>query len=77
MTKIYIVIAGEKHEGGSIRDVRLNHFDAEIAARLLMKDGDTWKPETVPYDPDSNSPQLTNRWECSCDFIQIEEWPLR
>lgn len=63
---VYIVIRGEKNEGGSIKAVMYNADDAESFALAIERHwpDHPWKLTSKAYPM---------RWENACDFVQVEE----
>jgi hypothetical protein len=75
MTKVYLVITGEKYEGSSIKCITLNLAKAKIVFTKLKKElRKSWpekKERTFPKR--DNEIALVER---ACDYVMIKEMEL-
>jgi len=64
--KVFIVMHGEKCQGGSVKSVHKNESDAIKAAlsvRTCFEGG--WVEDGE------------NEWENGCDFVSVQEWIVK
>lgn len=77
--RVYVVIAGERNEGGGVRDVRLRLDEARIAALLETPPASgPWILDEEKLNPESfqNGDTLV-RWESGCDFVEVQVWEAK
>lgn len=66
--QVWVVMRGEKQSGGSLVGVRIDPQDAiklALEQPVLDSGGTEWKQVDE------------NRWECGCDYIEIEGTELK
>lgn len=74
---VYVVIHGERGEGGCVVGVRTRLDEAEIIAlSQSFYHPDGWQLEEEDDDP-RNDGDTVKRWECASDFVEIERWEVR
>lgn len=64
---VFVVMEGEKHEGGTVVGVFRNLQDAKKCALEQKYYGEPW------YEILGSLP----RWESGCDRVEIETWEIK
>lgn len=75
---VFVVISGERGEGGSIRGVRTDFRDAEIIALSQTPHFGSWQCDECHPDPLAlQDGDTVKSWESGCDFVKIEKWTVK
>ena len=64
--RVYIVVRGEQHEGGSVMGAYSSYDKARYAALGS-------KPSFGPWEEDPDEPDY---WESGCDFVTVQDWEV-
>ncbi len=65
MKSVFIILAGEAHEGGEVKSV---HFFKETAMAMAL---------LVPTHFEGGWKQINDQeWTNGCDWVKVEEWNI-
>lgn len=80
MTQVFVVMTGERYEGGRL----LGIFDNGPAAAMYASTveaafPESWQPELVDAElpTELGRRQLVGYWTAGCDWLSIEAWPVQ